>query len=281
MVDEQEQESEENETHYSESYLIHEYGEKVASIVAYCKSPQKISYLSQKFNIEKVALRFALKRLIRQGIMRAVETDSEEVPLYQTVKDVKYPPIKEQSDQISMRESEIRIALVGSIGAGKTSILHSLLTPPINTSHYQRIRRHNIPEHVFKTSKHIAFFNIFTRIEGQLRFLKVIKPHLIILVTDSTVNDISKLKDYLPRIQELFPKVKLIAYANKQDLPDAIPPELVQEELKIPTFGIVGFDISNKQRISLTQVIADSLGLTLDTLGKTGQWSCSRSFPRL
>ncbi len=206
-----------------------------------------------------------------------IDSSGNEVPLYQAVNDVKVPPLKDQSAQI---ESEIRITLFGCIGVGKSTILHSLFAPPISPpSHIERIRRFNVPEHVFKTSKRIAFFNQKSRIEWQLHLLKVVKPDLILLVTDSTTDDMDKLKQYLSRVQELFPEVKLIALANKQDLPDTIPPDLIQEELEIPTFGIVAFDISNEERISLTQVIANSLGLTLDTQGETGQWPRSNSFP--
>ncbi|MHA1388746.1 MAG: hypothetical protein ACTSUZ_11430 [Candidatus Thorarchaeota archaeon] len=276
MVDEQE--SEDSRNRKSEPYLVYEYGEKLASLVAYCDSPQKVSHLSKKFDIDEAALGFWLKQITRKGIMKIVDSANDKVPLYQAVRDVEYPPVN--NDRNSTEYSEIRIALFGSIGAGKSTILHSLFAPPITPPHYERIRRFNVPEHIFKTCKSIAFFNLLSRKEGQLGLLKVVQPDLIIIVTDSRKDDINETKKYIPRVQELFPEAQLIALANKQDLPDTIPPDLVQEELEIPTFGTIAFEISFSQehRILLTKVIADSLGLTLDILGETGQWPRSNSF---
>jgi len=70
-------------------------------------------------------------------------------------------------------------------------------------------------------------------------FLKGTK--LTIVVTDSTEKNVEETKEMLERFNR-FHGAKVIALANKQDLPGALSPEIVGQRLGIKTYGTVAVD---------------------------------------
>jgi signal recognition particle receptor subunit beta len=60
---------------------------------------------------------------------------------------------------------------------------------------------------------------------------------LTVLVCDSTEENIEKTKEVYNKFSRYLSS-KIIAIANKQDLPEALSADQVQEKLGIPTYGM-------------------------------------------
>ncbi len=73
-------------------------------------------------------------------------------------------------------------------------------------------------------------------------FLKGTK--LTIVITDSTEKNVEETKDMLARFNR-FQGSKVIALANKQDIPGALAPDVVGQRLGIKTYGTVAVDGKN------------------------------------
>ena len=71
---------------------------------------------------------------------------------------------------------------------------------------------------------------------------------LTVLVCDSTEENIEKTKEVYNKFSRYLSS-KIIAIANKQDLPDALSADKVQEKLGIPTYGMSAIRTDLRGRI--------------------------------
>lgn len=71
---------------------------------------------------------------------------------------------------------------------------------------------------------------------------------LTVLVCDSTENNIEKTKEIFKKFSK-YMDTKIIAIANKQDLPGALKAKKVQKELGIPTYGMSAIRLDLRDRI--------------------------------
>jgi ADP-ribosylation factor related protein 1 len=71
---------------------------------------------------------------------------------------------------------------------------------------------------------------------------------LAILVCDSTEDNIKKTKELYKKFSRYIGS-KIIAIANKQDLPDALSAEQVEKRLGIPTYGMSAIRVDLRGRI--------------------------------
>lgn len=71
---------------------------------------------------------------------------------------------------------------------------------------------------------------------------------LAILVCDSTEDNIEKTKEIYEKFSRYIGS-KIIAIANKQDLPNALSAEQVEEKLGIPTYGMSAIRLDLRGRI--------------------------------
>lgn len=71
---------------------------------------------------------------------------------------------------------------------------------------------------------------------------------LAVLVCDSTEENIKKTKDIYDKFSRYLSS-KIIAIANKQDLPGALSADEVQEKLGIPTYGMSAIRLDLRGRI--------------------------------
>ncbi|MFO7837243.1 MAG: ADP-ribosylation factor-like protein [Candidatus Thorarchaeota archaeon] len=70
---------------------------------------------------------------------------------------------------------------------------------------------------------------------------------LVVVVTESNPKAVLKTRQLLHKYNDLLCDKQVIAIANKQDLPDAMRPESVEDLLDVPTYGMVAID--PKQRL--------------------------------
>lgn len=71
---------------------------------------------------------------------------------------------------------------------------------------------------------------------------------LTVLVCDSTEDNIGKTKEIFKKFSK-YMNTKIIAIANKQDLPGALKAKKVQKELGIPTYGMSAIRLDLRDRI--------------------------------
>ncbi|MFX1566226.1 MAG: ADP-ribosylation factor-like protein [Promethearchaeota archaeon] len=88
---------------------------------------------------------------------------------------------------------------------------------------------------------------------GQDRFRRLWElflrgSHIMLLVTDSTLQNVLNSKNIIDLIRRKDIKPQLLAIANKQDLPGALSPQLVERILGIKTYGMVAIDPDNREK---------------------------------
>lgn len=71
---------------------------------------------------------------------------------------------------------------------------------------------------------------------------------LTVLVCDSTEDNIEKTKDIFKKFSR-YMETKIIAIANKQDLPGALNAKKVQKKLGIPTYGMSAIRLDLRERM--------------------------------
>ncbi|MHC1590627.1 MAG: ADP-ribosylation factor-like protein [Candidatus Helarchaeales archaeon] len=69
---------------------------------------------------------------------------------------------------------------------------------------------------------------------------------VLCFITDSTPSNVAQTKKLVEKYKS-YNGAKVIAVANKQDLPEALSPEEIQARLGIKTVGMVAIDPSNRR----------------------------------
>lgn len=142
----------------------------------------------------------------------------------------------------------IKVSFLGFGGAGKTTLLKLLFDEevPINHTPTLMVNIKNL-EGVETPVKVIVW-----DFAGQERFgrfwdVMIRGSDIIIVVTDSSVTSVARTrKRIMSLVQERVPDAKVVAIANKQDLPHSLDPELVGRLLGVPTYGTVAIDPSTR-----------------------------------
>jgi signal recognition particle receptor subunit beta len=80
---------------------------------------------------------------------------------------------------------------------------------------------------------------------------------MVVLVTESNPKAVLKTRQLLEKYKDNLRGVKIIAVANKQDIPGSMRPESVQDLLGVPTYGMVA--INPKERLNGYKLIVNGL----------------------
>ena len=160
----------------------------------------------------------------------------------------------------------VKIVFVGSPGVGKTTLIKLL-------SGEENLAGRYIPTLVTDVRKMTEVltingeFDVFVwDIPGQAVFKELWKLYLkdadlIVVVTDSTKEDLPRVQRLLEEVEKKYANVKdkaaVIVIANKQDLPGALKPEEVESALNMKTYGSVAIDKNYRPKIM--QVLADTV----------------------
>nr|MDO8079787.1 ADP-ribosylation factor-like protein [Candidatus Freyarchaeota archaeon] len=145
----------------------------------------------------------------------------------------------------------LKIALIGYSGVGKTTILRLLREEELPKDHIPTI---GVGIKGVKGAKIGNTSLICWDLAGQERFEltwdKFIRDSsLIIIVTDSTLENVVKSRYFVRLIREAEPEANIFSIANKQDLPNALPPEKVSQILEAETYGLVAIDPMNRMKL--------------------------------
>ena len=156
------------------------------------------------------------------------------------------------------RNLKPKISLVGFSGVGKTTI-------------NQLIKASEIPlEHIPTITGDVAKVKI-----GRLEFLvwdfagqeqfsflwnKFIKgSDAVLIISDSTLENIEKSKFFLELIEEEAPYAHAAVIGNKQDLPNSLNVEDIERIIGIKAYSMIAIDPGNREK--MIKIIADVLDM--------------------
>lgn len=146
----------------------------------------------------------------------------------------------------------VKVSLIGFGGVGKTTILKLLKNEDPPLKHNPTIAVDIKP---FKEINLAGVKLIVWDFAGQERFESLWKmlikgSDLIIVVVDSTMINLLKTRRKIMKlIEEENPNAKVIVIANKQDLPKAIKPNIIEDILNAQTYGFVAIDPSYRRAL--------------------------------
>ncbi|MHA1935067.1 MAG: ADP-ribosylation factor-like protein, partial [Candidatus Thorarchaeota archaeon] len=138
----------------------------------------------------------------------------------------------------------VKVAILGFAGVGKTTTLHLLRGETLPLVHDPTIgvSIKKLPEEV--ENANIVLWDLAGQSRFSILWAKMIaNAQVVIIVTDSTLENVLRSKKLVSLVKEEVPDAKVIGIANKQDLPTALTPERVGQILGVPTYELVAIDI--------------------------------------
>ncbi|NWF95677.1 MAG: GTP-binding protein [Candidatus Thorarchaeota archaeon] len=152
----------------------------------------------------------------------------------------------------------VKVAILGFAGVGKTTTLHLLRGETLPLVHDPTIgvSIKKLPEEV--ENANIVLWDLAGQSRFSILWAKMIaNAQVVIIVTDSTLENVLRSKKLVTLVKEEVPDARIIGIANKQDLPTALTPERVGQILGIATYELVAIDISYRDR--LIQIIRKAI----------------------
>ena len=152
----------------------------------------------------------------------------------------------------------VKVAILGYAGVGKTTTLHLLRGETLPLVHDPTIgvSIKKLPEEI--SNANIVLWDLAGQSRFSILWAKMIaNAQVVIIVTDSTLENVLRSKKLVSLVIEEVPDAKVIGIANKQDLPTALTPERVGQILSLPTYELVAIDISYRDR--LIQIIRKAI----------------------
>lgn len=138
----------------------------------------------------------------------------------------------------------LKICLLGQGGVGKSTMLKLLTADSIPGEYYPTIA---VDIETLQGVRFGPYELAVWDFAGQDRFRSLWNYYLrnadaVLLVTDSTLKNVLETRDILEIVRKNAPSSIAWAVANKQDLPGALAPKLVQRILGVQAYGLVAID---------------------------------------
>ncbi|MHC1591399.1 MAG: ADP-ribosylation factor-like protein, partial [Candidatus Helarchaeales archaeon] len=154
------------------------------------------------------------------------------------------------------KELRPKIALIGFSGVGKTTITKLIRAEDIPMRHVPTITGDVATIKIGHVNLYLWDF------AGQEKYSfvwnKFIKgADAVILILDSTAKNVKESKFFLELVKKEEPHAKISVVANKQDLPDALPPEEIEQMLGVKTHGLIAIDPESREK--MLYIIVDTL----------------------
>ncbi|HEC39973.1 MAG TPA: GTP-binding protein, partial [bacterium] len=154
-----------------------------------------------------------------------------------------------------------KISLVGFSGVGKTTITKLIRAEEIPMEHIPTITGDIATVRIGKLHFHLWDF------AGQEQFSYLWNNFIkgsdaVLLITESTLENIDKSKFFLELIKEQAPHAHTAVIGNKQDLEGAIKPTQIERILGLKTYSMIANDPNNRDK--MIQIIADILEMSAE-----------------
>jgi signal recognition particle receptor subunit beta len=146
-------------------------------------------------------------------------------------------------------KKEITLAIIGESKVGKTSIIR-LLNGDSGDYGVRTVLESSEAVFIFWELQTSSFepqrLEIFAR-----SFIRNSKPfhRYLLIVTDSTREDVNRVRYSLRFLREAFPDTRFAIVANKQDLNDSLAKTHIEKLTKLPTLEISATDTQNQSRL--------------------------------
>ncbi|MFX0008072.1 MAG: ADP-ribosylation factor-like protein [Promethearchaeota archaeon] len=154
-----------------------------------------------------------------------------------------------------------KISLVGFSGVGKTTITKLIRAEEIPVQHIPTITGDIATVKIGKLHFHLWDF------AGQEQFSYLWNNFIkgsdaVILVTDSTLENVDKSKFFLELIKEQAPYAHTAIIGNKQDLKEALSPVQIENFLGLKAYSMIANDPNNRDK--MIKIIADILEMSAE-----------------
>ena len=138
----------------------------------------------------------------------------------------------------------LKICLLGQGGVGKSTMLKLLTATSIPGVYVPTVA---IDIEQLKGVRFGPYELAVWDFAGQDKFRSLWNYYLrnadaVLLVTDSTLKNVLETRDVLEIVRQNAPAALVWAIANKQDLPGALAPKLVQRILGVQSYGLIAID---------------------------------------
>jgi len=154
-----------------------------------------------------------------------------------------------------------KISLVGFSGVGKTTITKLIKAEEIPMQHVPTITGDIATIKIGKLYFHLWDF------AGQEQFSYLWNNFIkgsdaVLLITDSSLENIEKSKFFLELIKEQAGQAHVAVIGNKQDLKDSLKPEQIETILGLKTYSMIAKEAKNRDK--MIQIIADILEMSAE-----------------
>jgi len=154
-----------------------------------------------------------------------------------------------------------KISLVGFSGVGKTTITRLIKAEEIPMQHVPTITGDIATIKIGKLYFHLWDF------AGQEQFSYLWNNFIkgsdaVLLITDSSLENIEKSKFFLELIKEQAGHAHVAVIGNKQDLKDSMKPEQIEKILGLKTYSMIAKEAKNRDK--MIQIIADILEMSAE-----------------
>ncbi|MFX1391511.1 MAG: ADP-ribosylation factor-like protein [Promethearchaeota archaeon] len=154
-----------------------------------------------------------------------------------------------------------KISLVGFSGVGKTTITRLIKADEIPMQHIPTITGDIATIKIGKLHFHLWDF------AGQEQFSYLWNNFIkgsdaVLLITDSTLENVEKSKYFLELIKQQAPNAQSAVIGNKQDLREAMNPVQIEKVLGLKAYSMIALDPTNRDK--MIQIIADVLEMSAE-----------------
>ena len=153
----------------------------------------------------------------------------------------------------------LKVALMGSGYAGKSTLI-KLLTdraPKLETN-YQPTAGMSCGTITIDSNTKVSLIEMGGQSHFEFLWADFMRgSKMVVVVTESNPKAVLKTRQLLEKFKSQLNGMKVIAVANKQDIPGSMRPESVQDLLGVPTVGMVAID--PKQRLIGYKIIVNGL----------------------
>lgn len=159
------------------------------------------------------------------------------------------------------RNLKTKIALVGFSGVGKTTSTNLICAREIPSVHIPTITGKISSVKIGKLYFHLWDF------AGQEQFSYlwndfILGSDAVLIITNSTLENVEKSRFFIELVKERASYARVAVIGNKQDLPNALSVEKIEEILGVKTYSMIAIDPKNRDK--MIQIIADILGISSD-----------------